>query len=373
MSRKLSRREMLKWSALAGVGVAAAACGPLLRDQNSDAPTTATQNNTNNSGSSSASGNEATIVSSSSNPANIGLGDQVKYTPNDDFYNVDIGAGHPKVDGATWRLELGGKVDKPLKLSLDELKALPSVTQTRTFECISNPVGGPLIGNGLWVGVQMKRLLEMAGVKPGAKELLARAADGFYTSIPIELAMHEDALLVYTMNGEPLLRDHGFPLRCVWPGRFGMKQPRWITEMAVLDTTLRGYWEQQGWSNDAFIIINSQVLAPKSREVINTPTYTIRGLAHAGLAGVKKVEVSSDDGKTWNEATLIRGPEPKELVWTEWRYEWAVPVDGRYVVVARATDNQGVIQEGGGDSLLGGTFPNGTNRMHAVTAIVKRA
>jgi DMSO/TMAO reductase YedYZ molybdopterin-dependent catalytic subunit len=266
-----------------------------------------------------------------------------------------------------------GVVDKPLMLSLDDIKQMPSVTQTRTFECISNPVGGPLIGNAVWVGVQMKRLLAMAGVKPGAKEVVLRAADGFHTSIPIELAQNENALLAYSMNGEPLPRGHGFPLRSIWPGRYGMKQPRWVMSIEVINTNYTGYWEQQGWSNDAFIKINSQILAPASLETIGTPTYTIRGLAHAGLTGVKLVEVSTDNARTWNEATLIRGPDPQNLVWTEWRYEWQVPADGRYVIVSRATGNDGVAQNGVGDTLLGGTFPDGSSRMHAVSANVKRA
>ena len=358
MNGHMTRREWLKWSAVMSAGLLASACGPLAGNADQPATTTSQGGTSNEVG--------------GTQPLDIGLGDKVKYTSNDAFYNVDIGAGHPAVDGPSWRLALEGSVEKPLKLTLDELKQLPSVTQSRTFECISNPVGGPLIGNAVWVGVQMKQLLAMAGMKASAKELVVRAADGFHTSIPIALAQNENALLVYAMNGQPLPRDHGFPLRCVWPGRFGMKQPRWIIRIEVIDTSYRGYWEQQGWSNDAFIKINSQVLAPDSREVISTPAYTIRGLAHAGLAGVKKVEVSTDNGKTWSDATLIRGPEPKNLVWTEWRYEWKVPSDGRYVVIARATDNDGVVQDGVGDSILGGTFPDGSSHMHAVTAIVKR-
>jgi len=360
MNVQMTRREWLKWSALVGAGMLASACGPLAG--NADQPAA-----------SSSQGGSTTNEIGGTQPSDIGLGDKVKYTANDAFYNVDIGAGHPAVDGPSWRLTLAGSVDKPLKLSLDDLKQLPSVTQSRTFECISNPVGGPLIGNAVWVGVQMKQVLALAGMKASAKELVVRAADGFHTSIPIALAQDDNALLVYSMNGQPLPRDHGFPLRCVWPGRFGMKQPRWIIGMEVIDTTYVGYWEQQGWSNDAFVKINSQVLAPDSREVISTPSYTIRGLAHAGLAGVKKVEISTDNGKTWGDATLIRGPDPKNPVWTEWRYEWPVPADGRYVVMSRATTNDGVIQEGVGDSILGGTFPDGSSHIQAVTAIVKRA
>ncbi len=364
MKTQISRRDWLKWSAVLGAGMIASACGPASNGSTS-APSS--------DASSPSNGADATNEQGSQQPNDIGLGDKVHYTANKDFYIVDIGAGHPQIDPASWRLTLDGKVNTPLKLSLEEIRAMPSVTQTRTFECISNPVGGPLIGNALWVGVRMKDLLSQAGVQPSARELLVRAADGFHTSIPIALAMDDNALLVHSMNGEPLPRAHGFPLRSVWPGRYGMKQPRWIMRIEVIDTNYRGYWEQQGWSNEATIKINSQVLFPQPRETISTPSYTIRGLAHAGLAGLKKVEVSTDNGSSWNEAMLIRGPEPKQLVWTEWRYDWKVPADGRYVVIARATDNSGVVQEGIGDTLLGGTFPDGSNRMHAVTAIVKHA
>jgi DMSO/TMAO reductase YedYZ molybdopterin-dependent catalytic subunit len=362
MTGRISRRAWLKWSALVGAGLLASACGPLSGDNAAPAPGVTPDT----------SGGPPSEVGGDQ-PKDIGLGDQVKYTSNNAFYTVDIGAGHPSVDAASYRFTLDGLVSTPLSLTLDQIKALPAITQSRTFECISNPVGGPLIGNALWVGVQMKKLLEMAGVKPGAKEIMVRGADGFFTSIPIALAQDENALIVHTMNGQPLPRDHGFPLRSVWPGRYGMKQPRWITRIEVLGSNETGYWEKQGWSNDAFIKVNSQILSPDSREMIGTPTYTIRGLAHAGLAGVKMVEVSTDNGATWNQATLVRGPEPTKLVWTEWRYEWKVPADGRYVVVSRATTNDGVTQEGIGGTLLGGTFPDGTSRMHAVTAIVKRA
>ena len=364
MSKQITRREWLKWSALLGAGVIASACGPA-------SPGDTAEPSSNTAPPSSQA--DATSEQGSQQPSDIGLGDSIHYTANNNFYIVDIGAGHPQIDAVSWRLTLDGKVNHPLTLSLDQIKAMPSITQSRTFECISNPVGGPLIGNAVWVGVRMKDLLNQAGVQPSAQELLLRSADDFYTSIPIALAMDDNALLVYAMNGEPLPRAHGFPLRSVWPGRYGMKQPRWIMHIEVIDAPTRGYWEQQGWSNEATIKVNSQILFPQSRETISTSTYTVRGLAHAGLAGLKKVEVSTDNGSSWNEATLIRGPEPKQLVWTEWRYDWKVPADGRYVLVARATENSGAVQQGIGDTLLGGTFPDGTSRMHAVTAIVKRA
>ena len=165
MNVQMTRREWLKWSALVGAGLLASACGPLAGNSASPADSSSSQGGSQSGGSTEVGGTQ---------PADIGLGDKVKYTANDAFYNVDIGAGHPAVDGASWRLPLVGSVDKPLNLTLDDIKALPSVTQSRTFECISNPVGGPLIGNAVWVGVQMKQLLAMAGMKPSARELVVQ-------------------------------------------------------------------------------------------------------------------------------------------------------------------------------------------------------
>jgi len=194
-TKRLTRRDWLKWSAVIGAGVIASACGPA---SNTSTSSPASDSSTSSPSSGSA---DATSEQGSQQPNDIGLGDQVHYTANKDFYIVDIGAGHPQIDAASWRLALDGKVNTPLKLSLDDIKALPSVTQTRTFECISNPVGGPLIGNGVWVGVRMKDLLAQAGMQPSARELVVRSADGFHTSIPIALAMDDNALLVYSMTG----------------------------------------------------------------------------------------------------------------------------------------------------------------------------
>ena len=248
---RLSRRDLLKWSALVGAGLLVSACGPLAGGDNAPAP-----------GVTPDAGGGGQTESGSEQPKDIGLGDKVKYTANNTFYDVDIGAGHPSIDPASYRMTLDGLVNTPLNLTLDQIKAMPQITQSRTFECISNPVGGPLIGNAVWIGVQMKQLLAMAGLKAGAQELMVHAADGFYTSIPIALAQDENALVVHTMNGQPLPRDHGFPLRTVWPGRYGMKQPRWITRMEVVGSPQRGYWEGQGWSNDAFVKVNSIISRP---------------------------------------------------------------------------------------------------------------
>ena len=297
-------------------------------------------------------------------------GDTVRVTSNQDFYAVYYDRRTVGVDGTTWKLEVTGEVKYPLTLTRDDVKALPSMTEMRTLECISNPVGGNLISNAVWKGVPMGELLNRAGLKDGVREIKITAADGYATAIPVALALHPHAFLAYEMNGEPLPDEHGFPLRCLWPGRYGMKQPKWVTRIEAINTHYSGYWERQGWSNEARIKINSQIRMPESGETVAAPTFVIWGTAFSGEEGVSRVEVSVDDGKTWNEATLTRGPTP--YVWTEWKYTWQPAASGHANLVVRATDGAGTTQSERGFQLLGGTFPSGTSAIHSVGVNVKK-
>lgn len=295
----------------------------------------------------------------------------VRVTPNDEFYTVDIGRGIPKIDPVSYRLKVTGQVEHELALSLEDLREMSAGAHMRTLECISNPVGGNLIGNAVWEVVPLREVLEMAGLRPGVVELVARGADGFHTSIPIELALDPLAYLAISMNGEPIPPEHGFPVRCLWPGRYGMKQPKWLVELEATDTPHVGYWEGKGWSNEATIKVNSQIETPANRARFPQGTRVlIGGRAFAGLAGVQKVEVGIND--EWHEAELIQAPEHPEVVWTLWRYEWdTTGLQGRFVIQARATDGNGVTQEELGGGLLDDTFPDGTSRIHAVTVFVE--
>lgn len=297
---------------------------------------------------------------------------EMRITPNEDFYTVDIGRGTPTINPETYRLRLFGLVENELSLSLADLKAMSSGTLMRTMECISNPVGGDLIGNAVWDVVPFAAVLEKATPRSGTVEIITRGADGFHTSIPIELARDPEAFLAFGMNGEPLPPDHGFPVRCLWPGRYGMKQPKWLTEIEVTDTPHTGYWEAQGWSNIAAIKVNSQIEQPAELETIEIGTrVTVSGRAMAGRSGVKEVEVSTDNGETWYEAELTQVETP--LVWTLWSYTWETSdlPPGRYVIQVRTTDGDGVTQKGVGGGLLGGTFPEGTSRIHAVVVTLE--
>jgi hypothetical protein len=254
-------------------------------------------------------------------------------------------------------------------LTLDDIKAMPVVEEMRTFECISNPAGGPLISNAVWKGIKMKDLLGRVGVKPSTIEIKLESFDGYSTAIPLDLAMHDHALLAYEMNGEPLPIEHGKPLRCLWPGHYGMKQPKWLTTITAITDKYLGYWEQQGWSDEARILPSSRIDAPADNGTVNGPSFEMKGIGLSGEEGIAKIEVSWDDAKTWHDATLVRGPTP--YVWTNWSWSGATPPPGEVTLLARVTDNAGRVQTREGVSLLGDTFPNGTPAMHAVVVNVK--
>ncbi len=299
--------------------------------------------------------------------------DGIRVTNNEDFYSVYYNVPEVRIDVDAWRLRLFGNVETELSLSLEEIKSLPGVQEMRTLECISNPVGGDLISNAVWEGIRMADLLKMAGVKPDTTELIVRGADDFHTAIPVDLARDERSVLVYNMNGEPLPVKNGAPLRALWPGRYGMKQPKWIVSIEAITNHHLGYWEQKGWSNDAFIRPNSQIERPKSGEQIPKAPYRIRGRAFAGSSGVARVEVSVDDGKTWHEATLtrVRTPDFQPFVWTLWHWDWMAPSGPRATIQVRVTDGDGVMQGAGGGRFLSGVFPDGTDAIHKVVVKVE--
>jgi DMSO/TMAO reductase YedYZ molybdopterin-dependent catalytic subunit len=293
----------------------------------------------------------------------------VTITPIDDFYKVTY---HPQppptISDSDFRLRIFGAVEDELNLSLDDLHAMPVVEDMRTLECIGNPVGGKLIGNAVWRGVPTAHLLELAGVLPRARELKFECADGYHTSISVQLAMDPHSFLAYWMNGVPLPPKHGYPLRALWPGRYGQKQPKWITGIDLVTEPHLGHWERQGWSNEAIIVPNSRIDDPKKTDVVQLPVF-ISGIAFANTSGVEKLEVSTDNGATWHDAELTPGPSPR--VWTEWRHQWQQSDPGSYVIRARVTDGEGRRQHFWNSRLLGGIKPNGTDEQHSLAVTVQ--
>ena len=283
----------------------------------------------------------------------------------------------PEVVRDEWALAIAGWVQNPTMLTFADILAMPQHEEMRSLECISNPVGGTLIGNTVWRGVKFAEVLERAGIRTGAKELRMFGADGYETSIPVELALDERSLLVHEMDGAPLTVKHGFPLRVLLPGRYGQKQPKWITGIDVITDQFLGYWESQGWSNEAYVRINSQIWEPAPLEPLTGSTVTIWGIAYADDSGVARVEVSTDGGLSWNEAEVLPAATP--MIWTEWRYEWSLPAVGERTVVAlqaRAVDGNGIRQrpaQGDQGFLLDSTFPDGSSDIHQVIVTVEPA
>ena len=246
-------------------------------------------------------------------------------------------------DPETWTLTVDGLVSGRLELTLADILALPAVERQFTLECIGNPVGGQLIGNAVWVGTPLHPLLERAEIKSWAKRVAFHSLDDYVTSMPIEQALAPGVLLAYRMNGEPLPPDHGAPLRLLNPGYYGQKCPKWLRRIEVIERDdHRGTWEQEGWSDKAAITINSRIDEPFAGQKLPAAALNVTGVALGGLAGVSKVEVSTDGGVSWQEATL--GPTPSPAVWTMWSYHWRIPKPGSHVLVARATDGDGTGQ-----------------------------
>ncbi|HSB10713.1 MAG TPA: molybdopterin-dependent oxidoreductase [Blastocatellia bacterium] len=263
----------------------------------------------------------------------------LEVTPTTDFYQVSKNAFDPQVDVRGWKLELAGLVDHPVSFSYDDIKALAPVEQYATLACISNEVGGDLIGNALWRGARLKDLLNEAGVKPGVVDIVLRASDDYVDSIPLERAMAEGTLLVYEMNGEPLRPEHGFPLRLLVPGIYGMKNVKWITRIEAIDFDLKGYWQKRGWDDRAAYKTMSRIDAPGGTVRGET---TIAGIAFAGDRGISKVEVSTDGGAQWEQAEIKPALSP--ISWLLWQKRWSPRQPGKHRVMVRATDGRGEIQ-----------------------------
>lgn len=295
-------------------------------------------------------------------------GSKVTVTQIEDFFTYTYHP-QPPPQMPDFRLRVFGHVRQELNLALDDLLSMPVVEDMRTLECISNPVGGRLISNAVWRGVPMAHLLELAGASSRAIELKFECGDGYHTSVPVDIARDERSFLAYWMNGIPLPPKHGYPLRALWPGRYGQKQPKWITGIELISEPHLGHWERQGWSNEAVVVPNSRIDFPEKRDVVQMPI-TIRGTAFANQSGVTRVDVSTDNGISWNQAELIRGPST--LVWTEWCYEWSEAQRGSAVIRARVTDGDGRVQRFGNQRLPGGAQREGTDEQHSVAVTVKK-
>ena len=291
-------------------------------------------------------------------------GQSAEITPTSDFYYVSKNLiGDPTVNIATWHLQISGLVDHPYALTYQQLQALPAVERYHTLECISNDVGGPYISNAYFRGVRLADLLQTAGIKPNAQEVIFHAADDYSDALHLSQALDPQALVIYHINGEALPTPHGFPARILVPGLYGMKNGKWLTGLEVGPGGSTGYWEQRGWTNVARVKIMARIDTPMDGDLLSGNAAAIAGIAYASDAGIAQVEVSVDGGATWQQAQLRRPLGP--LTWTLWKFPWS-PTKGQYIVAVRAITLDGTVQQ----PTMAPPLPDGSSGYHAITVTV---
>jgi DMSO/TMAO reductase YedYZ molybdopterin-dependent catalytic subunit len=264
--------------------------------------------------------------------------------PIDDFYRIDTALLVPNVDRNTWRLRIHGLVEREVTLSYADLLELPIVEQFVTIACVSNRVGGDLIGNARWTGVRLRDVLDLAGVREDATQLVGRSVDGWTAGMPVSWIMDPDRepMIAVGMNGAPLPRQHGFPARLIVPGLYGyVSATKWLGDLEL--TTMEafdGYWVPLGWAKEAPILTQSRIDRPRPGAGLPTGRYTFAGMAWAMDRGISRVEVQVDDGD-WREASL--STRISDTTWVQWQLDWE-PGPGDHRVRVRATDGTGETQ-----------------------------
>lgn len=287
------------------------------------------------------------------------------FTPNDDFYRIDINLTVPRIDADRWRLRVHGLVDRELDLTFDELLERDVVESDITLTCVSNEVGGKLLGTARWLGVRLDDLLAEAGVQPEADQVVGRSVDGYTCGFPFTALDGRDALVAVGMNGEPLPLQHGFPARLIVPGLYGyVSATKWLTEIELTRfDRLEQYWVGRGWDEQAPIKISSRIDTPRGLSKVGAGTVAIAGVAWAQPVGIQAVELRIDDGD-WVQAQLAA--EVNGSTWRQWSYAWEATA-GRHNIAVRAIDTSGAIQIEERNE----PFPNGSTGWHQIVVIVE--
>jgi DMSO/TMAO reductase YedYZ molybdopterin-dependent catalytic subunit len=329
------RSFLLRAGALGIAGVAAGFVGRGLMDRSRAAPSTGA----------------ITIPPASGTTAPLAAGADLAPTvpgltpivmPNGRFYRIDTALIVPEVDAATWSLRIHGLVDRETTLTYEELVGLPLFEQYVTISCVSNEVGGNLVGNAKWTGVRLREVLDLAGVQTPATQLVGRSVDGFTAGMPTAWVMDpsREPMIAVKMNDEPLPRSHGFPARLIVPGLYGyVSATKWLSELEL--TTLdafNGYWVPLGWAKEAPILTQSRIDTPTGDVAVGP--VPVAGIAWAPDRGVSRVEVGIDG--SWRDAEL--SAPISDATWVQWVYRWdATP--GDHTISVRATDGRGIVQE----------------------------
>ena len=263
-------------------------------------------------------------------------------TPNEDFYLIDTALTPPQVNLEEWTLKVTGLVENPYEISFEELLTRPFVERYVTLSCVSNSVGGSLVGHAKWLGVPLSVILDEAGLLPEAEQIVGRSVDGFTVGFPSTIPYDgRDALVAVGMNDEPLPIEHGFPVRLVVAGLYGyVSATKWLSELEL--TTWDGfdaYWVPRGWAKEAPVKTQSRIDTPREGQIAAGPR-AIAGVAWAPHRGVDRVEVKVGNGP-WVDAEL--SAEISDNSWRQWSLAWD-PEPGRYQLRVRATDGDGVTQ-----------------------------
>ncbi len=301
-------------------------------------------------------------------------------TPVDLFFVRHHFSDVPKLDAATWTLSVDGEVENSLTISYQELLKLPQRTLPVTFECAGNsrvamspPVEGVFWGNGAvgnaeWTGVSLQDVLKQAGIKDTVKEIYFEGADSgqeeeegqkfdlsYSRSLPLDKAMHPDTLLAFQMNGESITPNHGYPIRLIVPGWYGVASVKWLMRIRALDRPYQGFFQtrryviiNEGANKEqtpkplATMPVKSLITQPRRGKVFFPGENVIQGFAWSGEAKISRVDFSMDGGKTWTETRLDE--TPSDYAWCPWSFQWKVSAPGHYMLTARATDESGSTQ-----------------------------
>jgi len=293
-------------------------------------------------------------------------------TPNAAFYIVTKNAGgDPAIDARGWRLIVDGQVNSPVQLDYSILQQLPAYQVVKTLECISNlaaqcelaAFGCDLISTASWTGARLSDVFDLAGgLKGDVVSIAVVGADEFSSALPLDAALDPETLLVYQMNGAPLPAAHGFPARVLVPGRYGMKNAKWVVQISPTSQQFVDWYGQRNWSRDAIVNTMSRIDVPSAGVQIPAGPQTIAGIAYAGARGISNVEFSADGGASWQAASPIE-QQPGRDSWVRWQGSFNLAPGQTAQLVVRATDGSGVLQT----DQFSLPQPNGGTGWHSIT------
>jgi len=294
-------------------------------------------------------------------------------TPNKEFYITTYSSKVPAINANAFILRMEGLVEKPYTLTMKDLQEMKDKREFVTLQCIGNPLGGDSIGNALWEGVTLRKIIEKAVPKSGLVKTVFYSEDGYTDSIPYSLSLSDDVFLAFKMNGEDLPKVHGYPLRAIVPGIYGMKNVKWLSKIELVNFDFKGYWEKEGWSDEAIIPVKSQILMPMEGKKISLGNYVIGGIAFGGRYGISKIQISMDGEKSWQDADMKK-PLSK-WSWALWSYQWKPTKQHKYTIKVRGFDRSGKVQES--EALKGSlfrsrAFPDGAKGIHSVNVTVHK-